>query len=275
MRSLAWALSARYPDRMHTSATPSLFFMWMNVHEPPFDDPQVRRALNYAVDRQLVAELEGGAPLSVPACHHVASGHPGYVPECVYTRDPRAGGIWSGPDVARARSLVERSGTTGRAVTVMVPSDKLRVGRYLAGLLESLGYRSRVRAFSSYGAFHDYVADSRNGAQVGTDGWAADFPTPTDFTTPFSCTSLMPRSSENANLAQYCDAGFEHRIDAAVRAHGAEADALWRSTYRYLARSAPAAPLVNRHGAVFVSERLGNYQHHPLFGVLLDQAWVR
>ncbi len=269
------ALSATYPDRMHTSATPSLFFMWMNVGEPPFDDPRVRRALNYAVDRQLVAELEGGAPLTLPACHHVAPGHPGYVPECRYTREPRAGGIWRGPDVERARSLVERSGTAGRHVTVTVPSDKLRVGRYLARLLENLGYRSRVRAFGDYGSFHDYAADSRNRAQVGTDGWAADFPTPADFTTPFSCDSHVPRSAANANLSQYCDKGFERRIDAALRADGAEADALWRSAYRYLARSAPAAPLVNRHGAVFVSERLGNYQHHPLFGVLLDQAWVR
>jgi hypothetical protein len=24
-----------------------------------------------------------------------------------------------------------------------------------------------------------------------------------------------------------------------------------------------------------VSKRVGNYQHHPLFGVLLDQLWVR
>jgi ABC-type transport system substrate-binding protein len=61
------ALSTRYPDRMHTSATPSLFYLWMNVQEPPFDDPRVRRAVNYAVDRQLVADLEGGAPLTLPA----------------------------------------------------------------------------------------------------------------------------------------------------------------------------------------------------------------
>ena len=24
-----------------------------------------------------------------------------------------------------------------------------------------------------------------------------------------------------------------------------------------------------------VSKRVGNYQHHPLFGVLLDQLWVK
>ncbi len=269
------ALFTRYPERLHTSATPSLFYLWMNVHEPPFDDVRVRRALNYAVDRELVADVEGGDPLALPACHHAAPGHPGYAPECDYTRDPRHGGIWRGPDLERAHSLIERSHTAGQHVTVSVPSDKLRVGRYLAKLLERLGYRSRLRDRGDYPDYRDYVADSRNGAQLGTDGWAADFPTPTDFTTPFRCDTYIPRSPENVNLSEYCDKGLERRIGAALSAHGAEADALWHGAYRYLARSAPAAPLVNRRGAVFVSERLGNYQHHPLFGVLLDQAWVR
>jgi ABC-type transport system substrate-binding protein len=100
-------------------------------------------------------------------------------------------------------------------------------------------------------------------------------PAPTDFTTPFACANYRPRSPENVNLSGYCDERFERRIDAALSARGAEADALWHDAYRSLARAAPAAPLVNRRGAVYVSERLGNYQHHPLFGVLLDQVWVR
>jgi peptide/nickel transport system substrate-binding protein len=268
------ALFTRHPERLHTSATPSLFYLWMNVHEPPFDDVRVRRALNYAVDRELVAELEGGDPLALPACHHVAPGHPGYAPECAYTRGPRRGGIWRGPDMERAQSLIERSGTAGRRVTVSVPEDKLRVGRYLAQLLARLGYRSRLRDRGPYSDYHGYVADSRNRAQVGTDGWAADIPSPTDFTTPFTCANHRPRSPANVNLSQYCDDRFERRIDAARSARGAEADARWHRAYRYLARSAPAAPLVNRRGAVLTSERLGNYQHHPLFGVLLDQVWV-
>ena len=269
------ALFARYPERLHTSATPSLLYLWTNVHEPPFDDVRVRRALNYAVDRELVAELEG-APLVLPACHHVAPGHPGYAPECDYTRGPDRGGIWNGPDVERADSLIERSHTAGQQVTVSVPSEEHQVGRYIARLLERLGYRSRLRDFGDvYADFHGYVADSRNGAQVGTDGWAADFPTPTDFTTPFRCDSFIPGSAASSNLSEYCDKGFERRIEAALRARGAEADARWHGAYRYLARAAPAAPLVNRRGAVFVSERLGNYQHHPLLGVLLDQVWVR
>jgi peptide/nickel transport system substrate-binding protein len=234
----------------------------------------VRRAINDAVDRELVAELEGGDPLASPACHFVAPGHPGYAPECGYTRNPRRG-VWSGPDIERALALVERSRTAGRAVTVTVPSDQARVGRYLAQLLRRLGYRSRLRVLGDYGRYHRYVADSDNRAQIGTDGWAADFPSPADFTTPFACASYRARSRENVNLSQHCDARFETLIKAARDARGADADALWHDAYRRLARSAPAAPLLNRRGAVLVSERVGNYQHHPLYGALLDQLWVR
>ena len=268
------AITARYIDRVHTNATPSLFFLWLNVHEPPFDDVRVRRAVNYAIDRRRVAELEGGDPLAQPACHFVAPGHPGYEPTCTYTREPRAG-IWSAPDIERARALIDRSQTAGRAVTVVVPSEKRAVGRYIARLLARLGYHSRLRVFAEYGDFHEYVADSRHHAQVGTDGWAADLPVPNDFTVPFTCASHVPRSPANFNLAQFCDRSFERRIDAARAASGRAADAGWRDVFAYLARSAPAAPLVNRRGAGLTSARLGNYQHHPLFGVLLDQVWVR
>ncbi|HKG91973.1 MAG TPA: ABC transporter substrate-binding protein, partial [Gemmatimonadaceae bacterium] len=268
------ALLARHPERLHATATPSLFYLWMNVHKPPFDDVRVRRAINYAVDRELIAELEGGAPLASPACHFVAPGHPGYTPECDYTRNPRRG-IWSSPDIERALALVDRSQTAGRTVTVNVPDDKVRVGRYLVRLLDRLGYPSRLHVTADYGRYRSHLAAARDRVQIGTDGWAADFPSPTDFTTPFVCANYRPGRPDNPNLSQHCDARFEGLIGAASDARGADADAFWHAAYRRLARSAPAAPLVNRRGAVFVSERLGNYQHHPLFGVLFDQVWVR
>ena len=34
-------------------------------------------------------------------------------------------------------------------------------------------------------------------------------------------------------------------------------------------------PLDNPRNIDLVSERLGNYQHNPQFGFLLDQAWVK
>ena len=160
----------------------------------------------------------------------------------------------------RARAAVRRRARTAGA--------QLRVGT------ASWSRSTRLRDRGEYG---DTTATSptRAIARRSERGWAADFPTPTDFKTPFTCANFRARAPGNANLSGYCNKQFERRIDAALGARGADADALWHGAYRCLARSAPAAPLVNRRGAVFVSERLGNHQHHPLFGVLLDQVWVR
>jgi peptide/nickel transport system substrate-binding protein len=38
---------------------------------------------------------------------------------------------------------------------------------------------------------------------------------------------------------------------------------------------APVVPTYNRSNVDFVSERVGNYQYHPQWGVLLDQLWVK
>ena len=247
----------------------------MNVRVAPFHDVRVRRAVNYAVDRRAVAELEGGETLSRPTCDFIAPGHPGYAPGCRYTRDATPAGVWSGPDVDRARALVRESGTAGLRVTVWMPSEKRRIGRYFVSLLRRLGYRSDLRTPGGYSAYRSLVADSSTRAQIGIDGWVSDLPRPSDFTTPFLCGGYTPRSSDNLNVPGFCDGVFERRIAAAKAAEGLRADARWQAVYSRLAQAAPAVPLLNRRSAVFTSRRIGNYQHHPLFGVLLDQLRIR
>jgi hypothetical protein len=39
--------------------------------------------------------------------------------------------------------------------------------------------------------------------------------------------------------------------------------------------AAPAVPFANLRAVTLVSERVGNYQYHPLWGTLIDQLWVR
>ena len=43
---VAWT----YLDRFRTEVTPSIYYFWMNTAEPPFDEMDVRRAVDYAID---------------------------------------------------------------------------------------------------------------------------------------------------------------------------------------------------------------------------------
>lgn len=148
------------------------------------------------------------------------------------------------------------------------------MARYFVSLLRDLGYRSSLRVFPNYPKYRAAMAHSRAPAQMGIDGWLADAGTPSEFTPPFRCAAIVPRSVNNGNLARFCDRGLEARIAAADAARGPHADALWRHVYRNLESEAPAVPLVNRRSIAFVSKRVGNYQNHPKWTTLLEQLWV-
>ncbi len=62
---------------------------------------------------------------------------------------------------------------------------------------------------------------------------------------------------------------------AGAVASGPEAIGTWRRVEAALAAQAPTVPLANAKDTALVAERVGNYQHHPLWGPLLDQLWVK
>jgi peptide/nickel transport system substrate-binding protein len=247
----------------------------MNVHEPPFDDVRVRRALNYAVDRRRLVELGGGSGLMGLTCQVIPPGLPGYAPTCPFTRDASPGGGWSAPDLARARRLIAASGSRGTRVQVSGFQKFAAVTRYAGEVLRRLGYRVRVRVFPDPRSYFDYVNDSRHHAQVGLSGWIADFLTPSNFFEPFRCVQFVPYSSTNTNISQFCDRTVDAAYDAAVAARGKDANARWAALDRQVVAAAPAVPLFNGRTLLLVSDRVGNAQLHGQLGPLLDQFWVR
>jgi ABC-type transport system substrate-binding protein/DNA-binding SARP family transcriptional activator len=263
-------------SRLHTTTAAGTTFLFLNTREPPFDDVRVRRALNFAVDRRRAVDLAGGPTAAGLSCQIIPPGLPGYVPSCPYTLSPSPGGGWTGPDLARARTLIAASGTRGQEVDVWSFGPYASTAAYASRLLQSLGYRSRPRVIGDVGKYFSYVADSQNHVQIGFTGWSVDELSPADFFGPnFSCAALVPHSPNNTNYSQYCDPSFDAALGRAANAHGAAANALWAALDRRLARDAPAVPLYNPRSLLLVSDRVGNVEQQLQLGPLLDQFWVR
>jgi peptide/nickel transport system substrate-binding protein len=94
----------------------------------------------------------------------------------------------------------------------------------------------------------------------------------------FSCDSFKPASPENLNYSGFCDRDVDAAIRAAKRAQSRDPQAggkLWGAADQALMEAAPAVPFANLRAVTLVSERVGNYQYHPLWGTLIDQLWVR
>jgi YVTN family beta-propeller protein len=263
------ALRTRFGTRLRSASGLFTEYAWLNGHAPPFDDARVRRAINLAVDRRRVVNLTGGPDAGSPTCQLLPPGMPGYRPTCPFTVAPSPAGAWTAPDLAKARQLVAASGTRGAAVVVWGWPSRRTVAHHLAHVLRELGFRSRVRIFSDLGPSDKAATDPRQRPQIGLDGWLADSPEPAAF-----LRSLIGCGSES-NLSRFCDHGIDAAIDRAEAAGPDPDAAAWTPIERSIARRAALVPLSTRRTVVVTSPRAGNIQFDPVFGVLLDKAWVR
>jgi peptide/nickel transport system substrate-binding protein len=247
-------------------------FVGLNNVAPPFNDPRVRRALSYAVDRERVVDLYAGQ--GRPTCQILPPSFPRFEPYCPHTREPGTAGIWTEPDPIRARDLVAASGTAGARVGVVAQRDLASgaapsIARYLVELLGELGYRPSLYVVDDLDAFAAKYRDPSRHIHVVPNGWRADFPGDSSF-----ITFLLVCG----NPAGFCDPKVDAMIERArtlADPGSAEAGQLWAKIERRVVDQAAMVPLANPYDVHLVSDRVGNYQAHPQWDVLVGQLWVR
>jgi peptide/nickel transport system substrate-binding protein len=263
-------VATRHPARLHMSPRPHTGYFFLNTRIPPFDDRRLRRAVNDAFDRAAFARIVG--PAFAPTCQILPPNLPGYRRTCPY----HGGGV-AALDAARRR--VRRSRTGGSSVTVWVPTPFAAQGRYMVSLLHAIGFRPRLTVLPLERYFAK-VLDSRSRAQIGYWGWAAEFPSPIDVVQPvFGCAGFVPASpGVSRDPSEFCDRKIDARMERAAALQAEDpsaANVLWQRIERDILAQAPMVPTSNRRSVDFVAARVGHYEYHPQWGVLLDRLWVR
>jgi YVTN family beta-propeller protein len=257
-------LATRYPARLHISTQANTAYFFLNTRVPPFDDVEVRRAVNDAFDRDAFVRIVG--PAFAPTCQILPPNLPGYRRTCPY-----AVGAIAGLDEARRH--VRRSGTRRAAVKVWVSSATVDQGRYMVSVLDAIGYRARLQVVRAAdpNVYFEKVLDRRVGAQVGYWGWAPEFPSALDMIQPeFGC--------DASNPSAFCDPQIDIEIKRAAALQAQDpsaANVRWQRIEREILTRAPVVPTSNRRNVDFVSTRVGNYEYHPQWGVLLDRLWIK
>jgi YVTN family beta-propeller protein len=272
------AIATRYPGQLHSTPVAQTSFAFLNTRVPPFDDVDVRRALNYAVDRNAFVALDGGVSYAQTTCQFLPANFPGHRTYCPYTARAGGGRPWSAPDLPRARRLIARSHTRGMHVTVTAARSFLTAdARGLVTLLAELGYRATLHLLPEGTDYFRYIADSRHRTQIGPAGWLPDYPSASNFLLLLRCDAFVPASPTQPNYSEFCDrrADALMRRAAAAPADDPATDALWARADRRITDQAALVPLDNPKSITFVSRRVGNFQYSQQWGVLYDQLWVR
>jgi ABC-type transport system substrate-binding protein len=265
--SLLPRVATQYPAQVFSWPFTDTAFLQLNTTVPPFNDLEVRQALNDAIDRAAVARFYGGQLAATPTCQILPPGLFGYRPYCPYTSHLTSGGNrWQAPALAKAQRLVAESGTRGDRITVWGPADLAVLGRplvpYIVRVLDRLGYRARARVVPQ-AAFTPAIAHT---AQM----WATDW----NDTSPANFIGAWFTCNAPYGSHWFCNPNFDREVQRArtLQAEGSPAAAtLWGRLDRELVDQAVAVPLVDRHQIDFLSARVTNYRHNPIFGLLSDQ----
>ena len=271
--ALVSEFKVRYPGQVKSEGNFGPVFEDLNVAVPPFNNLKARRAVSYAVDRNKLVAVFGGPSVAEPTCQLLPPKFPGYSPYCPYTIGP-SDGRYHGPDLPKARKLVDESGTKGMSVTIQGPlfGAKPTVNAYFKQVLGQLGYKVTLHQMPATTATDDFLYNPHNHVQVQMYGWVPDFPLASDFYDAVVACGAV------SNLSQYCNRGLDQRAATAtalMATDPGEALRAWTQIYRTISDQALVVPVFNPIASTFVSARVGNYQSNQTLGPLLSQLWVR
>jgi peptide/nickel transport system substrate-binding protein len=275
-------LGTQYADQTHVNALTADWYFALNTKRPPFDNLQARQAINYAFDREAAVKLAGGSSLAVPSCQILPPNFPGYQQYCPYTANPAPNGAgdWTAPDLAKAKQLVQQSGTAGQSVVVNTDGPDKPFGEQMVADLNKIGYKAKLVVLSG-SIQYSFLQNSKNLDKwnVGWSAWYQDYPAASDFLNVLlGCGSIHPNSDASPNIAEFCDKDIQAKMDKALTTGVTDPDAanqLWAEVDHEVTDQAPWVNMYNPKQIDFLSKRVQGYQWNPQWYILYDQLWLQ
>jgi peptide/nickel transport system substrate-binding protein len=246
-------VKAKYSDRYQEYTTASTYYMFMNARVPPFDDPKVREAVNWGIDKPGLARLFAGEV--APGCSFLPPGVPGF-DEALDVDDCPWGNPNEPPDLEKARALIKEAGVDGMDVTVYGnnddPTDKVTAA--YADMLTKMGFNAKPKILDG-GVYFQTIGNQKTKAQTGFANWFQDFPHPKNFMFLVDGKSIQP--TNNQNFGNVDDPEITKGIaDLNQEPDLTKAEDQWKDLNKKLVERAWIVPYGHRKLSTFFSERM-------------------
>jgi peptide/nickel transport system substrate-binding protein len=262
-----------------TTAGLNTNYVFLNTTKAPFNNLDARRAVAYALDRGALTR-DRNAFSGPVTCQLLPPGLMAYHQYCPFTHGGGEDGEWTGPDPRTARELVQRSGTLGARVVIVLdnadPAPRTE-GQRVAALLDRLGYRASLHVVS-LNEFFLITGHPDADWNAGLGGWVADYPTASQFLVNLASCDPDLRPTWPNNLSRYCNPDVDKQMKAASaqqRTDPLKASHIWARIDRAVVDDAAIIPFGNNLRRDLVGSRVGNTLVHPMTGSLIAQMWVQ
>ena len=161
---------SKYKDQLRIYTNANTYYYALNNAIPPFNNINARKAVQMAIDPQaIISGVYGG--LGRPTENFLPPGYPQY----------KKIDAWHF-DLAKAKQLVQQSGTAGQSVDVYGPNEDPSKSstEYLAGQLTKIGYKTKIHLLS-HAVYFQTIGNQATKAQAMFTDWYQDYPHPIDW----------------------------------------------------------------------------------------------
>ena len=246
-------------SRFYVGATSCVNYMSMNNARAPFDNVNLRKAVEYAIDRPAQVRLLG-AYAGKRTSQILVPGIPGYKP---YNAYPLAGA-----DVAKAKAVGGSAIASAPTLNVIhttttVSTNRAQIAEFN---LKQIGFKINdvpTPATSFY-----QVVGARNSTYNFTTngGWCADYFDPYDYLNVlFDGRNIQ--ASNNVGYSYFNNAGFNAALDHAASLSGtARSNAYAALDAELMTKFAPVVPYLVSTNRYFTSSRVKNWIYSSYFG---------
>jgi ABC-type transport system substrate-binding protein len=248
-------------SRYFVNPGPNITYLALNTSRPAFSNVNVRKAVNYAIDRP--ASLRVGGLLAGRRTDQILP------PSIRGFQDAKLYPI-KGADPAKAKQL---AGNSNAEVTILHTTSLTSVARaqVLQFNLRQMGLQTKLKP-------QPFAVAIKTAGTKGSDfdafliAWFADYPDPYDFINVLMDGDNI-QDANNSNYSYLNNKAYNSRMHAAAKLSGnARYEAYGKLDVDLMRNLAPWAPLHNGNTREFISSRITNYIYHPVYAAAILNA---
>jgi len=234
-------------------------YLAMNTTKKPFDDPIVRRAINYAINKKLLLKLV-------------------YNDSAEIAKNPIPPNMWSynhkTPDIPfsldKARELLDSAGYSNgfemelwaAPVQRTYNPNAIKMAELIQQDLEKINIRAKIISYE-FGTFLNKVKRGEHHAAL--LGWIGDNGDPDNF---FSSLLSCAATKTGNNASYWCNVEFDEIITQAGRTSNIKKRTqLYQAAQEIFSQALPWAPIAHSKQFIIAHKRVNNFHLTPTDGI--------
>jgi len=242
--------------RVATSPAGALQYLAMNTKRPALSTPEVRKAIQYAVDKQAVQVAEGGPEYGGEiASTLITPGIDGFNKYNLYDAPPAG-------DPEKAKQMLAAAGASNLNLVLAADNTTgLGVAQAIQQGLKRAGITVTIKPLDTE-PLTDLITGNKPDFDLTVSSWLPDFPSAIGNIQPLFASSEI--GNGGYNISRYSNPA----VDSAIAAATAESDrskaaGMWGAIDKQIMQDAPVVPLIYARNAFLHGSNVQNFYLPP------------